>query len=159
MLKATRRSTPKIATQRAAGRLQVVAALLGLLTIFSLTAAWAGRPVHGKARPIQQARLIRKTPHMTFVRGRLSLDNRGRWQVGDMVMTFDREHQDPSLQALEPREGQEVLAMGYQKGGEFILQRAMELPPEDMQVSPPSEHEKVVWSVENPAVGQGEGPQ
>ena len=140
----------------------LVILLAGSLTITTATAKDKGKD-KGKAKTThEKARYFNKLPPMIFISGRLTRDAMGGWEVDGKAVWFGPTSQmldpmQPDGEAV-PREGQQVTLMGYRLGDSFVVRQGVVVRQRTGELSTQREA-YVRWSLSDPTVGEGEGPQ
>ncbi len=90
---------------------------------------WKKKP---KQAP-KKAMNLDKAPSLDFKRGTLNRDHRGQWRIGTMVLHFTEKSslrdQRSRGNKAKPAEGREIIVMGYQRGGVFVVRRGTLLEP------------------------------
>jgi hypothetical protein len=140
----------------------LVILLAGALTITTAAAKDKGKD-KGKGKTThEKAQYVNKLPPMVFISGRLTRTAMGGWEIDGKAVWFGPASQlmdplQPDVKAM-PREGQKMTLMGYRIGDSFVVRQGVVERQKLGDVQPPREA-YVRWSLSDPTVGEGEGPQ
>jgi hypothetical protein len=140
--------------------LVAAAAVLFLVSPVSLAKDKRAKKAQEKPRNPQQRRFD-AMPTMQFIRGVLSRDHLGNWQLNEKPLYFGPRSvimdQARQGETVLPREGDTVLLMGYRSGGAFVVVRGTRFPAIPFAgTSDDTKDGRIQRSLVDPTVGWGE---
>jgi hypothetical protein len=140
----------------------LVILLAGALTITTATAKDKAKDKSKGKRTHEKAQYMNKLPPMAFLNGHLTRNALGGWEMDGTTVWFGPASQlmdpmQPDIQAA-PREGQQMKLMGYRVGDTFVVRQGIIERQRTGDVQQGQEA-YVRWSLSDPSVGEGEGPQ
>jgi hypothetical protein len=138
----------------------LVILLAGALTITTAAAKDKGKD-KGKTTH-EKAQRLNKLPPMIFLSGQLTRGAMGDWEMNGTKIWFGPTSNvldplQPDAEAV-PRDGQQMILMGHRVGSTFVVRQGIIQRQRAGEMLPAPEA-YVTWSLSDPTVGEGEGPQ